>query len=80
MTDHQSRRDFLKFGVAAAVACAAGTNAAAADGKADLILHNGRIATLEEWLGAGEKDTKKLSGHFKLIQTSCKDCHAKYRD
>src|SRR5262249_48646930 len=47
MTDHQTRRDFLGSGVAVAVASAAGTNLSAADGKADLTLHNGRIATMD---------------------------------
>src|SRR5262245_6258290 len=46
MTDHQTRREFLRSGVAVAVASSAGTNLSAADGKADLILHNGRIATM----------------------------------
>src|SRR5262245_22129758 len=47
MTDHPTRRDFLRSGVAVAVASAAGTNLSAADGTADLILHNGRIATMD---------------------------------
>src|SRR5262245_58158845 len=46
MTDQKTRRDFLRCGVAVAVASAAGTNLSAADGNADLILHNGRIATI----------------------------------
>jgi predicted amidohydrolase YtcJ len=47
MTDHQTRRDFLRSAVAVAVASAAGTNLSAADETADLILHNGRIATMD---------------------------------
>jgi hypothetical protein len=42
-----------------------------------------RITALEDMLvtgGAGGKDTKKLSDVFKMVQTSCKDCHVKYRD
>jgi cytochrome c556 len=41
-----------------------------------------RITTLEELIvaGASDTDTKKLSDLFKLIQTSCKNCHAQYRD
>src|SRR5262245_56201400 len=47
MTDHQTRRDFLRSGVAVAAASAAATNLSAADEAADLILHDGRIATMD---------------------------------
>ena len=39
-----------------------------------------RVTTLEEMLVAREKDRARLSERLKAIQTSCKDCHAKYRD
>ena len=51
MTDNQTRRDFLRSGVGASLTCVAGdsaTNAGTAAGNADLILHNGRIATLDQ--------------------------------
>ncbi len=42
---------------------------------------SGRITVLEDALAAvGERDAKRLSDLFKAVQTSCKDCHAKYRD
>src|SRR4030095_6815533 len=47
MTNYQTRRDFLRSGMVVSVASAAGTNLSAADGEADLILHNGRIATMD---------------------------------
>jgi hypothetical protein len=51
-----------------------------ADFAAALKLDGERLQALEEMLAAGEKDAKKLSDQYKLITTSCKDCHAKYRD
>jgi hypothetical protein len=39
-----------------------------------------RVTDLEKLLAADEKDAKKLSEQFKLVTTSCKACHAKYRD
>ncbi|HLO42278.1 MAG TPA: cytochrome c [Phycisphaerales bacterium] len=35
---------------------------------------------LEDMLAAGEQDTAKLSGQFKLLAASCKDCHVRFRD
>src|SRR5262245_37047484 len=50
MADNPTRRDFLRFGAVVGLACTEGESPAsawAADGEADLILHNGRIATLD---------------------------------
>lgn len=47
----------------------------------EMMKKNGSQAqTLEDWLVAGETDTKKLSDQFKLIVATCKECHFKYRD
>ncbi len=51
-----------------------------AEFAAMLLTNAAEVQTLEDWLAAGEKDGKKLSDQFKLVQASCKDCHAKYRD
>jgi cytochrome c556 len=50
------------------------------DFAAALKADSGRVAALEEMLAAGAKDTKKLSAQFSAIQTSCRDCHGRYRD
>jgi hypothetical protein len=50
------------------------------DFAASLKLDGERMTLLEEMIVAGEKDFKKMSDQFKLIQASCKDCHANYRD
>jgi hypothetical protein len=42
--------------------------------------NNLQVQALEDMLAADEKDAKKLSNQFKLITSSCKDCHVKYRD
>ena len=49
MTGKSTRRDFIRAGVAAGLACIAGdaAHASADDETADLILHNGRIATMD---------------------------------
>lgn len=41
---------------------------------------NKQAQSLEDLLAAGEKDAGKLSGQFKLVVASCKDCHVRYRD
>jgi hypothetical protein len=52
-----------------------------ADFTAALRADADRITAIEDLLAAaGEKDVKKLSEQFKAVQTSCKDCHARYRD
>src|SRR5688572_4868853 len=51
MTDKPTRRDFLRSGVAASVACTVGESATRAwvpVERADLILLNGRVATLDQ--------------------------------
>ena len=51
MSEIPTRRDFLRSGVAATLACAVGgsaTRASLAAEKADLILFNGRIATQDQ--------------------------------
>ncbi len=39
-----------------------------------------RAQTFEDLLTSGETDASKLAAQFQLVSTSCKDCHAKYRD
>ena len=39
-----------------------------------------RAQGLEDMLAKGEPDPAKLSAQFALIASSCKNCHAKYRD
>jgi hypothetical protein len=47
----------------------------------DVLRANGELAqTLEDMLAAGERDAARLSGQFKLVLASCKDCHVKHRD
>jgi hypothetical protein len=41
---------------------------------------NTRAQLLEDLLAGGEQDAAKISGQFKLVAASCKDCHVKYRD
>lgn len=41
---------------------------------------NVRAQALEDLLAAGEKDAATLGDAFKLVASSCRDCHAKYRD
>jgi hypothetical protein len=51
-----------------------------ADFAAALAQDADRMQALENLIVEGERDVKKLSDQFRLIQNSCKDCHAAYRD
>jgi hypothetical protein len=50
------------------------------DFAASLKLDGEGMTTLEAMIVAGERDLRKISEQFKLIQTSCQDCHTTYRD
>ncbi len=51
-----------------------------ADFRDGIALNGAHAQTLEDMLLADHKDTRKISDQLRLIQNSCRECHATHRD
>lgn len=62
--------------------CAGGNDAKRSAGDFAAMMQQGhaQAQALEDLLAAGHADPARASGHFKLLNASCKDCHVKHRD